>query len=288
MLFVIGAQKAGTTFLHQALAQTPEVHLPPVKELHYFDIRRGCGKLTFAARARELARAADALELAGPAPARLERARAAAALIAMQSGAPAGTQSPDRHAAYLTYLAEGHAGARYIADITPAYAVLPAADFADMASIGAARFVFVLRDPVARMWSQLRMATRAELGPGAPAATLAASARARAEALIRSGRLPRVERADYARTLGALDRAVPRARQHILFYEDLVRDARAFGALCDFLEIAPGAPDLGRRVNPGVNLPLPPDLESAFATAFAPQYAMVRARFGSQVPEEWR
>ena len=33
----IGAQKAGTTWLHDNLRQHPQVWLPPVKELHYFD-----------------------------------------------------------------------------------------------------------------------------------------------------------------------------------------------------------------------------------------------------------
>ena len=34
---IIGAQRAGTTWLHQVLAQHPALWLTPVKELHYFD-----------------------------------------------------------------------------------------------------------------------------------------------------------------------------------------------------------------------------------------------------------
>jgi hypothetical protein len=34
---VIGAQRAGTTWLHQVLRRHPSLWLPPVKELHYFD-----------------------------------------------------------------------------------------------------------------------------------------------------------------------------------------------------------------------------------------------------------
>lgn len=34
---VIGAQKAGTTTLHHYLSQHPQLHLPKVKELHFFD-----------------------------------------------------------------------------------------------------------------------------------------------------------------------------------------------------------------------------------------------------------
>ena len=33
----IGAQKAGTTWLHAQLRSHPKVWLPPIKELHYFD-----------------------------------------------------------------------------------------------------------------------------------------------------------------------------------------------------------------------------------------------------------
>ncbi len=34
---VIGAQRAGTTWLHRVLRQHPALWLPPLKELHYFD-----------------------------------------------------------------------------------------------------------------------------------------------------------------------------------------------------------------------------------------------------------
>ena len=34
---VVGAQRAGTTWLHRVLRQHPSLWLPPVKELHYFD-----------------------------------------------------------------------------------------------------------------------------------------------------------------------------------------------------------------------------------------------------------
>ena len=39
LLLCIGAQKAGTTWLADYLRDHPEVHLPPVKEVHFFDAR---------------------------------------------------------------------------------------------------------------------------------------------------------------------------------------------------------------------------------------------------------
>lgn len=35
----IGAQKAGTTWLYKNLKQHPNIWLPEIKELHYFDAR---------------------------------------------------------------------------------------------------------------------------------------------------------------------------------------------------------------------------------------------------------
>ncbi|MDP9342164.1 MAG: sulfotransferase domain-containing protein [Actinomycetota bacterium] len=35
---VVGAQRSGTTYLHHLLSQHPGVHMPPEKELHYFDL----------------------------------------------------------------------------------------------------------------------------------------------------------------------------------------------------------------------------------------------------------
>ena len=36
--FCIGAQKAGTTTLHDILVQHPQLYLPSKKEAHFFDI----------------------------------------------------------------------------------------------------------------------------------------------------------------------------------------------------------------------------------------------------------
>ena len=33
----IGAQRAGTTWLHSTLASHPEIWMPRIKEIHYFD-----------------------------------------------------------------------------------------------------------------------------------------------------------------------------------------------------------------------------------------------------------
>ncbi|MCP9819460.1 sulfotransferase [Synechococcus sp. Cruz-9H2] len=46
----LGVQKGGTTTLHGWLSSHPQVHLPPVKELHYFSLHHERGPAWYAAR----------------------------------------------------------------------------------------------------------------------------------------------------------------------------------------------------------------------------------------------
>jgi hypothetical protein len=116
-LVVAGAPKCGTTSLYHYLKQHPEVYLPPRKELHYFT-------------REHLAR-----DTAGP-------------------GDTAVLQHlcKDR-AAYEAEFA-GASGEKVLGDISPSYF-----DFAEVApamrrELGDARVVILLRDPVAKAFSQ--------------------------------------------------------------------------------------------------------------------------------------
>lgn len=324
MLFGIGAQKAGTSWLHETLARSPACHVSPSKELHYFDVIHGPADLAnpvLRDRVAAVQRLAARLE-GGPgrldAPI-LQRLRGAAELLAIYGGARDG---PERHRAYLDYLLAGRGARPVVCDITPAYATLDAAAFRDMAAIGEARFLFILRDPVARAWSQVRMAVGALRAPpgrraapapaedgGGPAvdpafphlafsrpafsrpafpgdAAFAAACAARGRHLIASGELARNPRADYRRTLAALDAALPAHRVHVLFFERLFRQSTLDG-ICAFLGIPPLVAEADRRINPGRAAPIPPDIAAGFRAALAPQYDAVRDRFGAAVPAEW-
>ncbi len=46
----LGVQKGGTTTLHEWLSSHPQVHLPPVKELHYFSLHHERGPAWYAAQ----------------------------------------------------------------------------------------------------------------------------------------------------------------------------------------------------------------------------------------------
>ncbi len=283
MFFGIGAQKAGTTWLYDFLSRNPACHFSRNKELHYFDVRVQGGGLIFDMRLRHAT--ALAARLASDPAARNEAnfktLQELTALLATYTGPMRG---PERHRAYLDYLLEGCSPGQTACDITPAYAILDRRTFADMASIGAAKFLFLMRDPVARMWSQVRMAVGTRKLPDDE---LPAACAAHAQALIDTGRLLKIERADYVHTMAELEAAVPAERIMYVFYEDLFRQETA-DEICAWLGVPSMPAETGRRVNEGTAVAIPPEIAAAFSSAFAPQYQAIEARFGAAMPEAWR
>lgn len=144
----VGSQKGGTGWLRDQLAEHPDVWLPPMGELHYFDRR-------FGPRAEKLRIRLD----------RLERRRGNAS-----NGLDARDLAFLRHAA--TYAGKKLDFAWYAGlfapkgdavsgDITPGYSTLQDDVVAAIAgAFPALRIVFLVRDPVERFWSQLAMRIR--------------------------------------------------------------------------------------------------------------------------------
>ena len=70
--------------------------------------------------------------------------------------------------AYLDYVLLAYRGQPVAVDITPNYQCLAAEDYAAMARLHPnARFVFLMRDPVERLWSGVRHALRDRIRSGA-------------------------------------------------------------------------------------------------------------------------
>ncbi len=155
----IGAQRAGTTWVHSMLSSNPAVWLPPMKELHFFDAPGGRRPLR---RRRLLALLrepdwAGALRGGPHAPADL------AAMTRYELAALTGRLDL-RH--YRALFRRAAAAGRVTGEITPAYSTLPPARVREVReALGPGlRAFMVLRDPVDRMWSQ---ATKdAPRGPG--------------------------------------------------------------------------------------------------------------------------
>jgi len=146
---VIGAQKAGTTWLDRNLRTHPQIWLPPEKEIHFFDLPR---PLPFAA-----------LRLA---PDRAVRHWARHRLQRDQAKVERGEQTEDWYCCYY-YSARTWKWYRSLftptdgqlsGEITPRYAAISLRTIASIhRRMPDLKIIYLLRDPIDRMWSDLAM-----------------------------------------------------------------------------------------------------------------------------------
>ncbi len=264
LLFGLGATKAGTSWLYRWLQGHPDARLRTVKELHYFDTLAGD---RIARRVSELAEERTALAAGNARPERLRDIDELRALFADPSDA-----------AYLDYLGSGSGVA---GDITPAYGLLSEAWLRRMDGLGDARFLLILRDPVARLWSHVRMIAGRRDPSGAVTAERSARILRRT---IRGEEDHIARRSDYRGILTRLFAAIPASRRLVLFFENLF-SGDTVHAICDFLGIT-RVPPLAGVVHGGRPLPMTPDQHRAARDWLAPQYEHVSQAMG-RVPAAW-
>lgn len=261
LLFGMGATKAGTSWLHRWLEVHPDVHLRTIKELHWFDGMP-------AARIEALRRERAELAARGARPRRL---RDFDDLIgAFRSG---------DLTAYRRYLETDRGQARIVGDITPAYGLLPVARLKPMVALGESLFVYILRDPVARLWSHVRMIAGRRHGR-----VTQAGAGEILDRTLRGAEPEIAERSDYSSALTRLFSVAPESRRLVVFFEELF-DGRATDAICDFLGVARQMP-LNAVVHGGTAVPMRAEQAEAARIWLAPQYDDVARRFG-RMPPEW-
>lgn len=214
VLFCVGATKAGTGWLYQYLAAHPECHFRSIKELHYFSA------LANGTVDRELTKHQDRQAVLSKKVASATGHKMVDHMIRLQDRAEwiEVLKNGENTQHYLSYLNGGSNGEKIVGDITPAYALLPELQLRRMAAIAPeVRFLYVLRDPVERIWSHIRMiASRRE-----PSGEVT---------MERAGRILRrtmrgdesqiATRSDYRGNITRLKRAVGH-RLKLVFFEDL-------------------------------------------------------------------
>lgn len=285
LMFGLGATRAGSTWLYRYLADHPDCALPRVKELHYFNA------LDLGGRAFQLRRMDRIIRQAERDIADAPNARRRAAAEARLRDASALRALLDRGedpAGYVSLLTDGRDG-KLFGDITPAYALLSEARLKMMAGLSdAVKFVYLLRDPVDRLWSNIRLAARHKAERGSRTASATAIRR---EAHNMTDRFfDRDEsglsaRSDYAGILTRLRAAVAPENLYLGFYEQLFSQD-SIDRLCAFLGIAPRAADFARAANAADKITLSPEHRAAMSRALAPQYDFVETTLGA-LPERW-
>lgn len=277
LLCCVGGQKAGTSWLFDQMSKSPQVHTRSVKEWHYFDVLwKNDGHAFLDPKINGVKDLAKQLQT-GSAPRNGVLLRKISQMA--EQLAPFAAEADD-HSAYIAALNKNRSDEPVVCDFTPSYCGLTAKHFAQIDALGDVRFVYILRDPVARMWSQIRMKFTT-LG----VENIAAECAAHAHKMCDDGRMGTIFRADYASTLAALDEGAKKVE--ILFYEDLFEQA-TFDRIASFVGIDPVQIDSQTKVNEGLSVPLPPELEQRMLHALAPQYEAVMARFQGDVPAVWQ
>ncbi len=279
LLFGIGAAKAGTTWLYRFLAAHPDCALRSIKELHFFDTVDDRKSRDF--YLRDLARKAETIER-------------------RIAGAEAGEQSDhilhladlrlyadilESHdeAAYLSYLSDRRGAGRVVGDITPAYGLLPAQRLAHMARLTRdVRLVYLMRDPVDRLWSHVRMIARRRSADDQAAFALAGVILDR---VLSGGEDHIALRGDYRGVIEKLAEAVDPGHTFVCTCEDLF-EGTALEALCDFLGIAPLPGETLAPAHRGMAVEMRPDQKARAADFLRPQYDFVADWIG-RLPPAW-
>ncbi len=270
----IGAQKSGTTWLGRILQDHPDVFVTPVKEIHYFDHIAG---ITQHLNDRK----------------RRSRYRKYHQRMWTQWGRFG--EHKAQWAWYRDYMSRPiddawywrlfqHRGKKRMAgELTPEYAIIGRDGLAHIARLApGARVIFIMRNPVARTWSQVLHQCRSR------SLDVAHLSREQIVAMLAEPRFG--ELGDYARTLDDMA-AVFRPDQTLsLFYEEMHADrSAALAQVCAFLGVRFDPAyfgELGRRFNRSQDAVLPDDVRAHLVALLRAQAEGVRTRLG-RIPDAW-
>ncbi len=238
-LLGVGAQKAGTSWLHQQLHSRPDADFGVLKEYHVHDART----------VPELARFRR-LDVAIRRPGSWIQPRSWLRQWFIRK--------PQRYVDYFSWLLKRprlrSGPVRLTGDITPSYAVLSAATLGEIRDAFTQRGipvrpVFLMRDPIERLISSQRMKLRKQGLRGA--AIEVATLRQR----VAKGR---GLRSDYGQTLDALDQAFGLEHCFVGLFETLFTPP-TYAELCHFLGIPYQEPAWGEKVNVSATKTVIPD-----------------------------
>lgn len=232
----IGAQRSGTTWLHENLNRHPDIYLPPGKEVHYFDQRFG------------------------PEPHRWHPSRVGSlkSREATQQGkkvekwfhlfADSSTVDDDWYAKIFSFAPPS----AIIGDITPAYAILPDNGVSHAARLmPEANIIYILRNPVERMvsgaWHELMLGRQEKYLP-----TLEEFKSELQGERCRS-------RSRYSQTIKTWQQYFPSQRLLIIFHDDIVsRPHYVLQKVCEHLKVSYDSsffPSVDTKINSNKAIP---------------------------------
>jgi hypothetical protein len=259
---VIGAQRAGTTWLHRVLRQHPSLWLPPVKELHYFDRLETKRTILDPKERRRVG---------------LKR------LLSLDPWLVSYWLSARSDDWYARLFRDAKAKGLVAGEITPAYATLDETVLRRIKRMNDnIKLIFVMRDPVERAWSAVNNAAKKG----------AADASSVEKSIERARESGTAARSAYDDTIRRLEAVFPASQIHYCFFEDLRDRPEALTLdLFSFLGVEPVPPtpvQLPQAVNVAAgSKPIPPEFSRTMARDYLPMVGDLCRRFEGP-PHRWR
>lgn len=262
----IGAQKAGTTWLYANLKRHPEIWMPPIKELHFFD---------------------------GATPPGLYRN-----LLSNMAGFSRPGASQDilflLKLAILSRTVENYGklfpdlDGRVTGDITPAYARLTDETIREIHRVlPQAKILYILRDPIERARSQVKM-RMARLKCTATQVAGWSDDELRRRLLGGAAE----ENSAYVANLEKWGRYYGEANLAVLYFDDIRDEPEQF--LLDvfrFVGVTPSteytAQSMTRRIHAGTRTTIPPRLEALIREMHIDQVRRVHAHLNNEKTRRW-
>ena len=262
----IGAQKAGTTWLADYFSHHPEIFMSPIKELHFFDVKyRPDLCKGFEARMK---RDFKALRDNKPDLNKAKRIR----LNALHGRV---RMNGDLEK-YQEYFAKRAKPGQVLCEITPEYALLDNEGFSAIRSLADdVRVIFLMRNPVDRFWSALRMWNKKH--PEAKTID-------RIDDFLVNPQF--VGRTNYQKTVETIHQVFSPANIFIGFYENLFT-SESLKKICDFSGIAYIEPDFDKRVHEGVQKGMDTEIREKILRHFGPIYEWGYGLYGEELPASW-
>jgi hypothetical protein len=275
----IGAQRAGTTWLHRQLSDHPQIWLPRIKELHYFDRFQDSSRWKrpfFRQLGRRLSRIPR------------EAVSGRYGLDALKWDFRwAWGRRDDR---WYQRLFEG-AGDLVAGEITPAYSILEKEQVARVKALNPElKILFVLRNPIDRAWSQaVKDLVR---DPGRRSIADVGESR-----FLEFFESPACDlRSNYLRTCENWSAFFDASHLQVSYFEDMVEDPLGYlRGICSFLAVDPirGRPETAAGLSAPVNQAarqqdrIPDTLLRVLAGRFLPMLEQMEAR-DFKYAREWR
>jgi Sulfotransferase family len=259
---VIGAQRAGTSWLHFTLKRHSALWLPPIKEIHHFDNRSPGRTWANATRWRRVWGARRGL------------------LDWWMIDFLLGDGSDSW---YARLFHEAQLRGRIAGEITPAYATLTTETFCRIHKMNPqVKIIFVMRDPVQRAWSSVKrsLLKRKE----------AESVILVERALDLASRHQHMARSSYTETIKRIESVFHSSHIYFCFFDDLaVQPANFVAGILSFLEVNPDEATKILRpaaISPSSTRPAPVKFEREMAKQHLPMIHELCDRFEG-APQRW-